>query len=260
MGQAVLNEAPPSKLLTEFVPGLPSAPRLNRTNADAAAILALAEKQMVYMAIPYAISIHHRFLGDTLEFLGRSRPTPGNPHQTDLKVAHRTVEEALSTALEEPFLFPMDQIRAFEFARHLRNRLTHHRGLAGPNLGAEWKAAKGSPGSGGDGQKLWTRLAARPIALVKSREEMKLGAPELFATLAVSKRLTDSIEDVLYRAVEAEDLAELIVLDYQDQFPERFADRNKRSRRLAGFRNGAYHQATMIGPSELEAASARLFP
>lgn len=261
LGQSVLAEARPLDLLTQVAPGLPSVARLNRTSADAVAILAGAEQQMVYMAIPYVVSIHHRFLGDALEFIDGGRGLfEGNPHQVELKKVHGVLEGVLSEALKKEFNFRPAEVEAFEFVRYLRNRLVHHRGLAGAKLSAAWNTAAGKSTAVDNGQAVWTRIAGRPFPLVGSREQLSLGSGELFAALAVSKRLVDGVEDVLAAAVEPEGLAEAIVLDYQSQFPDRFAERSRRLRRLAGFRRAEYLQATSVGDDELEAASARLFP
>jgi hypothetical protein len=252
LGQQTLGDREQNERLVDVMPRLPSGQRLNQTVGAARVVLSDAERQMAYMSIPYVLSIHHRLLGDALDLLVRDgHPIPGNPHQIDLANIHGVLAIACEAQL------PAAELRAFEFARHLRNRLTHHRGLAGPKLRSEWLAARG-PTTDDDGQALWIELAGRPIPLVDSRAELDLGSGELFAVLAITKRLADVVQSVLIESLSAHTLAEIIVADYREQFPDRFIQAEKRDRRILGFCRGQYPHVGSVSPEDLRKAATAI--
>jgi hypothetical protein len=252
LGEETLSGRDPDERLVDVLPQLPSGPRLNQTVGEVRVVLGDAERQMAYMSIPYVLSIHHRFLGDALELLERDGVSlTGNPHEIDLADAHGDIAEACGAEL------PAAELLAFEFARHIRNRLTHHRGLAGPKLRAEWLASRGKVPEA-DGQALWTELALRPFPLVRSRDELELGSGELFAVLGITKRLADAVQGALVDTLSPRLLADIVVADYRARYPDRFRQTDRRDRRILGFCRGDYPYLSAVSPEDLREATAAL--
>jgi hypothetical protein len=208
---------------------------------------------MAYMSIPYVLSIHHRFLGDALELLERDgMSVPGNPHEIDLADAHGAVAAACGVEL------PAAELLGFEFARHIRNHLTHHRGgLAGPKLRSEWLASRGKVAAA-DGQALWTELALRPFPLGRSRDELELGSGELFAVLAITKRLADAVQEALIDTLSPRMLADIVVADYRARYPDRFRQTDRGDGRILGFCRGQYPYLGSVSPDDLREATAAI--
>jgi hypothetical protein len=129
------------------------------------------------------------------------------------------------------------------------------------SLKKQWAAARGTHSGGvhpDDGQALWTQLARRPMKIVRSGEDLALGSGELFATLAVCKRLEDAAEQEVIRTLTIPALADIVVHDYAAEFPQRIADTNRIERRLVGFRKRRYPILNQVDPQDLMDALRRL--
>ena len=260
----------PGDRLVDVVPDLPSSERLNRSIGETRSVLDTSERHMAYMAIPYVLSIHQRGLADALEVLQKEgapvavRKEPdvavgggdwraAQPHDIPLASIHDSFAHALELDAEE--VFPPAVLSAFEFVRFIRNRLTHHRGIAGSKLSGAWAQAGKRPDA--NGCALWEAHSKRSFPLVGARESLQLGSRELFATLALCKSLADAAEQRLLAWLPPSALADIVVADYQEQFPHRAADDARLARRLGGFCNREY-QAFGLSDSDLIAAADRM--
>jgi hypothetical protein len=266
--------------LVNLVPTLPSRSRLNRSVADTRVILGSAEQLLAYMAIPHVLSIHHRTMAGVLRILSddgkqieawRKRKNPaGNfvpilvkidPHDAKLAEVHEVFSRTGGADAAGRTVFDGAEMNTFQFARHLRNRLTHQGAHAGGSLKKQWAAARGAECNGAypdDGQALWTKLAKRPIKIVRSGEDLELGSGELFATLAICKRLEDAAEREVISTLSAPSLADIVVHDYAAEFPQRMADVTRIERRLDGFRHRRYPGLSQVDPQDLMDAFRRL--
>jgi hypothetical protein len=266
--------------LVDIAPTLPSRERLNRSVADSREILGSAEQLLAYMAIPHVLSLHHRTMAEVLVLLRddgkrieaerKREDEHGNlvstlvaidPYDVGLAEVHQVFARASGANAAGRSAFDQAEMNAFQFARQLRNRLTHQGGQAGVSLKKQWTAARGNKRGGvyrDDGQALWTKLAKRPMKVVRSGEALVLGSGELFATLAVCKRLEDAAEREVVRTLTRHTLADLVVHDYAAAFPQRIADVTKIERRLKGFRERQYPQLSQLDVTDLMDAFSRL--
>lgn len=238
-----LSDHSDQERLVDIAPTLPSRERLNRSVADSRTILGSAEQLLAYMAIPYVLSLHHRTMAEVLVLLRNDghrieaeRKQDGNPTPTlvaidpyDVRLAevHQVFTRTSGADAAGRSAFDQAEMNAFHFARQLRNRLTHQGAQAGVALKKQWAAARGQKRGGAysdDGQALWTKLAKRPMKIVRSGEALLLGSGELYATLAVCKRLEDAAEREVLRTLTRNTLADLVVQDYAADFPPRIAD------------------------------------
>ena len=132
-------------MLPELFGRIDGIARLNRTVGDAAVLLARAEEHLVYMAIPYALSVHGSFVSASAEMLrtaGHDQPDgqytldrQSDLAQLPLDVAHEYVEERCRLDLDPTLL------QLFHLSRRLRNRIIHFSGVAGSRLPREYRPA-----------------------------------------------------------------------------------------------------------------------
>lgn len=138
---------------------IPAIERLNRTTAEAAALLDEAERHLAYMAIPYVLSAHGALLVDVAEMLrndGRDDeaqryrlPWQGDLAKLALEIGHEYVAERAGGTLDENLLI------LFHFTRRVRNRIIHSAGEAGSRLPAEYRSLPGAV------RQSWARLVVQ---------------------------------------------------------------------------------------------------
>ena len=274
ISQQVLSGHQADDRLIELAPTLPSRSRLNRSVGDTRVIIASAERMLAYMAIPHTLSIHHRTMAESLAMLRddghpvqvwRTRKTDAgdqqeivsvDPYDVGLSEIHQVFRWASGAETDGRDVFDAAEMKAFELVRQLRNRLAHQGATGGPSLKEQWQAARGD-GQFDDGQALWTQLAKRPLAIVPSGQELVLGSGELFATLAICKRLEDAAERELIRILSVGALADIVAQDYASRFPHRLADKSRLTRRLEGFRKREYPSLRKVEKEDLSRAATR---
>lgn len=256
--------------LTTLFPALPSRKRLDRTASDALPIIEGAERHLAGMAIAYAISIHHRGMSKVLASLGadgklvrawrKEHPAEGepvdvlkdiDPYDVKLVEVHAVFRRTTGAEAKARDVFDPRELGAFQFARQLRNRLAHQGATAGANLKSQWEGLPDSV------QTLWTDLARREFPIPKSGEPLELGSGELFAVLAICKRLEDAAEREVVGALSDEALADIVVADYASSQPHRMANDHAIERRLYGFLARRYKNFATVDASDLLDARKR---
>lgn len=180
-----------------------------------------------------------------------------DPYDVGLAEIHQVFRQASGAETDGIDVFAAAEINAFALVRQLRNRLTHQGAMGGPSLKEQWQAARGE-GQFDDGQALWTQLAKRPLTIVPSGQELVLGSGELFAALAICKRLEDAAERELMRTLSVEALADIVAQDYASRFPHRLTDKGRLTRRLEGFRKREYPSLQKVEEEGLSRAVTRI--
>ena len=192
----------------------------------------------MYMAIPYALSVHGSFISASAVMLaeaGHDEPDiprsfhrqPGLSH-LPLEVAHEYVEERCRLDLDPTLL------QLFHLSRRLRNRIIHYSGVAGSRLLREYRQLPKPAREG------WERLAKRPLpeAVVDGRLALREG--ELVAVLATSRHLAQDVSSLLAHTIDRQFWADVVVEDYRGAHAQGFGERAKRERRVMGFANRYY--------------------
>jgi hypothetical protein len=238
------SAADPDALLPALFGRIESINRLNRTPADAAELLAGAETHLAYMALPYALAVHHVFIIDALRMLredGHDDPTSNYeiPAQSDLaKLPLETAHEYMSERCAKPL--DSQLLELFHLLRRLRNRVIHAGGTAGSHLIADYKKLPKQTRAD------WERLAGRSLgADVSGEGRLELREGELVAALAIPHFIAQEVNYLLMRTLSREFWAHVAVDDYRDSFPARFAQRDRRMPRLMG------HAERLYGPLAL---------
>ncbi len=232
------SAASPNAMLPELFGRIHGIERLNRTAGDAAVLLARAEEHLVYMAIPYALSVHGSFVCASAEMLrtaGHDEPDSQrlldwrpDLSQLSLEVAHEYVEERCRLDLDPTLL------QLFHLSRRVRNRIIHSSGVAGSRLPGEYRKLPKPAREG------WERLAKRPLTQAVSDERLALGEGELIAVLATSRHLAQEVSSLLAHTIERQVWADIAVADYRRSHAQSFGERDKRHRRVQGFADRYY--------------------
>jgi hypothetical protein len=190
--------------------------RLNRTVGDAAQLLADAEEHLVYMAIPYALSIHGSFIAASARMLrDTGHDEPGRVERCRL--------------LLDPTL-----LRLFHLSRRIRNRIIHFSGDVGPRLLSEYRQL---PKPARDS---WEQLANRPLTETVVGQRFALREGELIAVLATTRHLAQEVSSLLAHTIERQAWADIAVRDYRQSNPQKFGERDRRVRRVKGFADRFY--------------------
>lgn len=232
------SAASPNAMLPELFGRIDGIERLNRTVGDAAVLLAQAEEHLVYMAIPYAISVHGSFVSASAEMLRKAghdepesqRSLPWQPDLThlSLETAHEYVEERSRLDVDPTLL------QLFHLCRRLRNRIIHFSGFAGSRLLGEYRQL---PRGARDG---WERLAKRPLTQAVIDDRLALREGELIAVLATSRHLAQEVSSLLAHTIDRHVWVDIAVADYRGSHAQNFGERDKRHRRVKGFADRYY--------------------
>ena len=255
LGEHALKTSPASSdaRLPDLFGQIPGISRVNRTAADAAALLAGGELHLTYMAIPYALSVHASFVIAAARMVrqagldsdGHSHQVPRQPHleSLPLDVAHEYVAERCNWKLDT------DLLAIFHLARRIRNRIIHFGGDAGANLVRDYRAMPaGSRAS-------WENLAKRSLPAAIYNGRMQLAEPELVAVLATGRHLAHEVNDMIAHRLPREFWARVAVNDYRLAHPQHFGERATRLRRVKGHAD-SFYSVLRLTDDELVAAGA----
>jgi hypothetical protein len=224
--------------LPELYGRIPDIQRFNRTVADAARLLGDAEYHLALMGIPYVLGVHGAFVAETITMLrddgrddeGRTWLIPWRKDVNDIPLAelHEYFAERAGVTL------PADLLELFHLSRRIRNRIIHFAGDAGSRLDAEFRHLPKAT------RETWVRVAGRPVG-IDSHGRLELGAGELIAVLAFTRGLARSTNDALVAVLSREYWLRVIIDDYRKLSPQRFGERSRKVRRIAG------HARTLYG-------------
>jgi hypothetical protein len=248
------SAASPSAMLPELFGRIDGIERLNRTVGDAAVLLARAEEHLVYMAIPYALSVHGSFISASAEMLRaaghdeaasqRSIDRQRDLSHLPLEVAHEYVEERCRLDLDPTLL------QLFHLSRRVRNRIIHFSGATGSRLLGEYRQLPKPVREG------WERLARRPLTEAVDDGRLALRDGELIAVLATSRHLAQDVSNLLAHTIDRTSWADIAVADYRALYPQRFGERDKRHRRVKGFAD-RYYRPLRLTAEEIADACTR---
>jgi hypothetical protein len=217
-----------------FIYALPNITRLDVSVARAREFFDSSEQHLAFMAIPFMLSVHGRFLAGAMQMLADDGRNIGPVAPADLKL--ETVHEAFASVaganLPDTERWTVD-LELFHLLRYIRIRLVHHAALAGERVIQHWKSLSG------DAKQEWERLAGKPFT-AKKHELMALDRGDLIAALAVTKHLADAVNIALARTVSRARWATIAIDDYIATSPERFLPESTRMRRLMGHARHKY--------------------
>lgn len=91
----------------------------------------------------------------------------------------------------------------------------------------------------------------------KSGEPLRIGSSELFAVLAICKRLEDAAQREVIASLSTHALADIVVVDYASRHPHRFSNDLEIERRLTGFLARDYTRFEGIEATDLMEARER---
>jgi hypothetical protein len=207
--------------LTRVFPKLPGVSRLHVPVPRARELLADSERHLALMAIPYSVTIHEDFLNRCIDmFCVASGLSPADVGYNDRKLGN--IYTTL-TRLGLPHVPGLDRT-LFELVRRTRNQIVHNGAQAGDVLVFYESDAAISA--------RWQLLAKRDLAS-DGGTGLRLEANELFACLAVLKRLADEMNLSLQRGIAPGGWAAIAV----DHFASGMSRGNpeQTARRLIGF-------------------------
>ncbi len=224
-------------------PSLEHIQRLDRTPADAKALILDAECHLTYMAIPFVLTVYSTFVIDSIRILrvaGIDTRTE-DPNRLMLGELHNYLER-IGLSL------PQREKELFDFIRLVRNRIVHYRGIEGSTLRSSFIAMSI------DSQGLWRYLSGGDPPLGTPKEELKLEARHLIPALAVTNHLGEAINVALSQLVSAEVWADVAVEDFMSAPGP--APPAQRLRKLVGYTR--YHYGALrLDEETLDDALAR---
>ena len=218
-----------SALVPLIFPGVPDLERMNRTVKDTRRLISEAEREFVYMAIPYLLSVHHVYVVSCLDLVrNQAEDDQTDVESTRLEVVHTQFTEVSGQQL------PDDLVSLFHLLRLMRNRIVHYAAAQGSHLRAAWRDLPESAAGG------WTKVAGRPLPLGRSAERLDLGLGELLASLMTVTRLGREVCAAVGRSISRERWADLVLADYRELYPHRFGQQATRLRRTFRYAQERY--------------------
>ncbi len=238
LGRHLLSASEGSpELLGALYPTVIDSGRLNRTVGEAHDLIESAERYFAYMAIPYVLSVYGDFLAQSISLLravGLSTDTD-EPRDIELSKLHNRFCAAAKTTV--PALPPV-QLELFEFTRWIRNRIIHRVGTSGSTLPNHYRQVLSS-----GARKEWERVTKRPPSFGSGSVPMGLGAPELLAALAITKRLADGVNAILQTSLTKQMWIQVVLSDYAASVP---GPTTSKGRKLVGFARTNYRPLGLV--------------
>jgi hypothetical protein len=230
--------------LPQVFEGVTDLARLNLRVRDAALVVDNAEQSLVFMAIPYVLSVHHAYGVDCLRMVeGDDTEEAGESEGglVELSSLHNRFMEAVGVNL------PADLVGLFDLLRAVRNRITHYAGVRGSYLNNKWRTL---PLSARDG---WQNVAGRAFPTGPTTEELALGMGELIASLMVVTRLGREMNSAVAMSIPRHRWAGIAAEDFRAANPTRFGQHAIRLRRFRGFTH-EYYGSLEFSDEELSSA------
>jgi hypothetical protein len=225
----ILDQLPPERAgehLPALFPSTEHIQRLNRTPADARALILDAERHFTYMAIPFVLAVYSTFIVDAIELLRDAGIDTGtnDPNLLTLEKLHGYLEGiGLSV--------PKRERELFDFIRLVRNRIVHYGGTEGSALRSSFV------GMSSESKGLWRYLSDGDPPLGTPKEELRLEARHLIPALAVTNHLGEVIDVELSQLIPKGVWADVAVKDFMSD--SRPAPQAQRLRKLVGY--SRYH-------------------
>jgi hypothetical protein len=184
----------PEILLPQAFPDVADLHRMNRSVRDSTALIERAEREFVFMAIPYTLSVHQAFIVDCIRLVQDETETDSSAQDAllRLEVIHDRFIEVSGQQL------PADLRSLFQLLRHLRNRIVHYAAVQGSHLREKWLELPPPAVNG------WTKVAGRALPVGRSADEMDLRLGELLAALMTVTRLGREVSAAMGAAIEPE--------------------------------------------------------
>lgn len=233
--------------------------RMNVTVGRAAELMGSAERHLAFAAIPFVFSIHDALMQAMIQMLRDAGVDYSSPHWTpkyawrskvkDIGLArsHGYIEERIGSTITAA------DAQMFQLANTVRNRIIHHAGHSSAYL--EKTYATGWSG----GRAAWEALTGRPL-VTTADGRLRLGEPEIVATLAVSKRIADQLNHYMHPpCVSRDHWCSVVVEDFRLVNKQRFNQRHARGRPLLGHAR-TFYSSLNLGQAELEAKANQLYP
>ena len=242
IAQADLGTKDPDSFTPHVFNAVPDLERLNLRVRDALPVIARAERSLVYMAIPYMLSVHHAYGVDCLRMVAGEEEDDsdgGGTEQIALSELHARFVAATGFPLSE------DLLCLFDLLRVVRNRIIHYAGLRGSHLNQKWHALSSTARGG------WTKVSERDFPIGPTGEELPLSIGELIGTLMVVKQLGRAMNEAVQLAVPRARWARIAAEDFRAGSPNGLGQRDTRLRRLTGFVDEHY-AALRFSQEELE--------
>lgn len=234
-------------LLGDMYPDVEEVSRFNRTSEDAEVLVSRAERDLAYMAIPYALAIYGDFVAATIATLQDAGLTSdvSDPWRISLAKSHRRLCQLLGA--EESDL-PSEQLTLFDFLRRMRNRIVHADAVADPELVERWTNMPDAAHAE------WLRIAQRTPTFNDFDGRLKLGSPELRVAVAATKTLSEAVNTLMARSAVQSAWADIALIHYCED-----ANSDPQSVGLQSLRGFArmYYRTVALSDGDLSAAINR---
>ena len=244
IAQAELASRDPDLFLPNAFGDVEDLTRLNLRIRHAIPVLGDAERSLAYMAIPFALSVHHAYGMDCLRMVEGSDPDEAGQSDggfVELSDLHNRFEQSVGVDL------PADLLGLFDLLRAVRNRITHYAGVRGSYLNQKWRTL---PESARDG---WREVAGREFPTGPTADELPLGVGELIAALMVVTRLGREMNSAIAGAIPRSRWLSIATEDFRTVNANRLGQQATRLRRFRGFCRENYW-ALHFSDGELSAA------
>lgn len=222
-----LQTANPTVRLPELHEEIAGITRLNRTASDAANLLKDGEIHLVYMAIPYALSVYGSYLVAVAHMLREDghEPVSQSPqpdlNKLTLDDGHEYIVDCCSGKLDENYL------SLFHFSRQIRNRIIHNGATAGSHIKYDQLPSKA--------RTVWEELSKRPFPQVSYGDKMAINDSELIAILGVCNKLAEDLNKLAAKTISRKYWASLAVKDFGSRHPTSFRQKDRLQEHLEGY-------------------------
>lgn len=210
--------------------------------------LETAESTLAQMTVPFAVTIYNEYLIEVVGLYERLAPS-GLQRVPDTMMLGELVQH-LNTA--HGVSIGGRQGELLGLLSHLRNRIVHYGGRAGAHL-IEMVA-----GLSTDARGAWIRVAGHPFPTPAVGEVVRLSRRDAAAALATVDHAASELNLRMQVDFPLLFWADLVVEDYQDQFPQAWHsdDVLRRKRALRGYAKRDY-DAVPLAADDIEEAVER---
>lgn len=169
-----------------------------------------AERDLAYMAVPYATSLYEAYLGEVAHLAVRE-----GHGRVPVRAGAFKLHEYLGNA---GVAVPTTEHTLFEAIRTIRNCVAHAAGIVDEEADAALAAVHANP----DAAASWERVAKRKVPVLTPGEPLPLSGREAFVALYIVGNCAHWINHAAASAIGRDTWADVAILDYRREFTGRW--------------------------------------
>ncbi|GIG55258.1 hypothetical protein Dac01nite_20100 [Demequina activiva] len=236
-----------SHTLGELFPEIKHVRRFNMTPQEAKRILSNSDELLAQLAVPGVLAVHEDMMRQSVDSLKAVAPKRKHPKGNfNAKSMHDHFDSLAGGYLA------MDSKQVFNYVRNSRNKHIHQGGFADREFEDDCALITE------DSKRLWLKLTSTKIRTYAIGDRVELGFSHLIAALAVSKRLSEQVNDGLRHTLPRDEWLRIIEADWFDgPHAPKGANEAQRQRKLRGFVSMYYAPLEVTAEEIAEIVSSR---